>query len=466
MRILMLGLNHRTADVTVRERAALDASALASHCTALRDAFPQCEAVVVSTCNRCELYVARPAHASPTVEQLRAWWSQRTGLQVESLTAATLHREQEPAVQHLFRVTCGLDSMVVGEAEVLGQVRRAYEASCAAGSAGQSMHGLFQRAIAVAREVRTQTGLGKDPGSVGGVAVRFAQSVFESFEDKTVSAVGAGEMGKVVMRKLLRHGPRRAWIVNRTAGRAEVLAQTLGLSAAQGGARPWDELSNVLVESDVVVTATGATQPVITEAMMKAVVKRRRNRALFLLDLAVPRDVEPGVGALPNVYLYNVDDLRAAIDDDPARHAMLEACEARVLKEAAASMHQLQHRDVGQLIRALRGKLNDFAAVEQERSRKKIQSMPINGQAQEVERLLEEHTHRLINKVLHLPTSQLRRPSCGGEGGDVRLGFYAAALRRLFDLQDSEVSGGVQQEELNRRGGEGAEQSEDELEKG
>jgi glutamyl-tRNA reductase len=439
MRVLMLGLNHRTADVAIREQAALNASALSSQCLLLREQFPGCECVVVSTCNRCEVYIARPPHAPPDVQQLRLWWSQHKGVSLEALSAATLHREQEPAVSHLFRVTCGLDSMVVGEAEILGQVRRAYESACEADTAGPVLHGLFQRAIAVSREVRGQTGLSREAGSVGSVAVRFAQSVFESFEDKTVAAIGAGEMGKVVLRKLLRQSPRQTWIVNRTAARATALAEALSLTVDQGGPRSWDDLGEVLVEADVVVTATGACEPVITQAMLRPLVKRRRNRPLFMLDLAVPRDVEPAVGSLPNVYLYNVDDLRSAIEDDPARRAMFDACELRIAQEASASMHQIQHRDVGQLIRSLRSKLYEIAQQEYDRSRRKLQAMPMNGHADTLEQLLEEHSHRLINKVLHLPVSQLNKPACEGEH-EPPLGFYAAALRRLFDLHESEAA--------------------------
>lgn len=455
MRVLLLGINHRTAPVALRESIAVTAEQLPTFLQRFGEKFASpCEAVLLSTCNRTELYVARPTRASPNADELRAFLAEQTGVSVDALTGASIHREQQTAVHHLFRVTAGLDAMAVGEPQVLGQVRRAYDAAQAAGTVGPTLHRIFQSALSETRKAHRNSGVDTLRQSVSSMAVEFSGNLFESYHDKTVVGIGAGEITKATLRQMLEKKPGRTWVVNRTMATGLALAKTLGLSLDEsaagkeaetprgnsggggGGARPWEELDEVLVEADVVLTGTAASEPVITVEQFRPLLKRRRNRPMFLIDLAVPRDVEPAVGTLPNVYLYNLDDLNAALSAIPQRREKIERCEAMVREAADRCVGASQHQDLGVLVRQLRGKLRDIGDGENGRTKRKLQSLHDAGEYHKIDKLLDEHTHRLINKVLHLPLSQL-----DNKDKQSPLGFYAAALRRLFDLDDTPAAG-------------------------
>lgn len=437
MRILLLGLNHRTAPIELREKLAMSDDALGALHGELSRRYPTAEHVVLSTCNRFECYIARPSEDAPAIDELRALLAERTGVPLEQLTAASIHREQEEALRHLFRVGAGLDSMVVGEPQVLGQVKRAYDVAVSHESVGPVLHRVFQEALAAAKRVRTATGIGSGRVSVGSVAVDFARQVFEAFTDKTILGIGAGEMAKTTLRHLLDLRPHRLWLTNRSPQRAVELAGALGLAGDAGGPRHWEELDELLVEADVVLTSTGAAEPIVTVERFKPLARRRRNRPLFIIDMAVPRDVAPEVGAMSNVYLYNIDDLQTVMDAgaDQRRDQVAE-CEAQLNEAVAACMRQVRHRDVGHLIRLLRQRLHDLGELEQQRTQRKLQSVADPETAEAINELLDEHTRRLVNKILHLPLSQLDQKH--GEV-EVPLGFYAAALRRLFDLDEHDM---------------------------
>lgn len=428
----MIGLSHRTADLELREAASLTGDRLDRFYARLAELHPDAEAVAVSTCNRTELYVARPTHEAPGGDALRALLADAAGVPRERLAAATVQREQEQAAAHLFRVTCGVDSLVIGEPEVLGQVKRAYADATERGRVGPVLHKLFQQALAAARRARQDTGIDRGRVSVASVAVEFAKGVFEGFADKTVLALGGGEVTKAMVRRLLDEHAQRVYVVNRTAERARSLADALGLTADRGGARPWDDLERLLVEGDVVLTGTASSEPILTEAMVRRVVKRRRRRPLVLLDVALPRDVEPAVGSLSNVFLYNLDDLQEVVEQTMSeRGDQLAVCETMALEAASACMAEVQHRDVGQLVRELRRRLHDIGDEEHARTRRKAQHL-VTHDDDALDDLLAEHTHRVINKILHLPLSQL-----DARDASRPLGFYAAALRRLFDLDST-----------------------------
>jgi glutamyl-tRNA reductase len=376
--------------------------------------------------------VARPVHEPPSVEELRSLWSQCSGVPHDQLMASTIHRENEQAIGHLFRVASGLDSMVLGEPQILGQVKRAYEAANQKATVGPVLHMVFQKATAVAKQVRSATGIDSGRVSIGSVAVDFARQIFESFADKTVVGIGAGEMAKLALRHMASLEPARLFIANRSVDRATQLAQTLNLQSPHG-VRSFDDLDRLLVEADIVVSSTASPTPIITAERFKPLVKQRRARPLFLIDLALPRDVEPAVGTLANVFLYNLDDLQAVVTrthDDRGEAA--RQCEAMLTEHVKAAMSQVQHRDVGQLIRQLRGKLHALGEQEQQRTLRKLQG----ASPEELPALVEEHTQRVINKILHMPLSQLDR-----RDAEAPLGFLAAALRRLFQLDDACASG-------------------------
>ena len=452
MKLWLIGVNHRTAPVALREPLAVSAEALPAFLAAFRERFAHGEAVLLSTCNRTELYVAHPAGADPGADALQAFLCQQTGTPRDLLDQAALTCDQHDAASHLLRVTAGLDAMAVGESQVLGQVRRAYEAADTAGTVGRAMHRLFQSALKGARKARRESGVEAMDQSVSTMAVEFAGGLFESFADKKIAGVGAGEITKATLQRMLELKPAGTSVVNRSAPAGEQLARTLGLgtSAAPGGARGWDELDAVLVEADVVITGTAAPAAVITRERFRPLLKRRRRRPLFLIDLAVPRDVEPAVGDLPDVYLYNIDDLNAALAKVPGRRERIAACADLAQRAADDCWTQLQRRDVGVVVRQLRERLLEIGERESQRTTGKIaaraNAVPAGGAGgadaadpSEIARLLDEHTHRLVNKIMHLPLSRID-PGHGHEqeldGGDI------GALCRLFGLDEQGDDGG------------------------
>ena len=427
MRIVMVGLNHRTAPVELREKVALAGDDLDAALTELTLRFPAAECAVLSTCNRTEVYVVRGTHEPPSADELRALLTEYSAVSIEDITPHSIHREQEQALRHLFRVAAGLDSMVLGETQILGQVRRAYESAARRGTVGPVMHRVFQQALAAAKQVRTQTGIDAGRVSVGSVAVDFARQVFTDFTDKTVVGIGAGELAKTALRHLTTLQPKGLWLINRTADRAAMLAEQLHLTGPGGGVRPWEELDNLIVDADVILTSTGAREPVITAERFRPLLRKRRHRPLFIIDLAVPRDVEETIGAMSNVYLYNIDDLQSVIAETHGqRREQVERCEAGLADAVRSCLAQIQNRDLAGLIRQLRDRLNAIGHAERRRTVRKLDA------GQDASDVIDEHTHRLINKILHLPLSQL-----DGGDPDAPLGFYAAALRRLFDLDDA-----------------------------
>jgi glutamyl-tRNA reductase len=446
MRVVLVGLNHRTAPVHLREQLAIASDDLPAALGRLRQRFTGIECAMISTCNRTELYIARPADQGPSVEELRHFLAAEGGVDAEALAAASIHREQEPAVRHLFRVAAGLDSMVLGEPQILGQVKRAYEAAVDSEAVGSLLHQVFQQAIALGKQVRHQTHIGQGNVSVGSVAVDFARQIFEDLSDKSVLNIGVGEMTKPMLRHLLGQSPRRLWLVNRTPDAATALAEALALRQTQGGARPWDQLDELLVESDIVLTGTSAAQPIITPSTLKPLLRRRRNRPLLILDLAMPRDVEPTVGALTNVFLYNLDDLQAVIDTNQDQRAeAMQACETHLNDAVHACMAQIQHQDLGQLVRHLRQRLHAIGDDERARTRRKLGAHAEAADPDKLADIVDEHTHRVINKILHLPLSQL-----DNKDAEAPLGFYAAALRRLFQLEDAPGASQASHERLDQ----------------
>ncbi|MBL4701816.1 MAG: glutamyl-tRNA reductase [Phycisphaeraceae bacterium] len=427
MRITLLGANHRTMPLQMREKLALSQKQLSKASSLLVHQYPHAEFIFISTCNRTEVYVAHPASLPPDVEQLRQFMADFCQVDLPGLTASTIHRENHEAVGHLFRVTSGLESMVLGEPQILGQVKQAYQNACDLKTVGPSLHKLFQQALTIGKQVRNQTGIDEGRTSVASTAVDFARQIFDRFSDKIVVGVGAGEMAKVTLRHLHELEPKKIWLVNRSVDRAKALLKQMEIGADKGGVRQFDDLGELLVLADIVISSTSAPHPVITVSMLKPLLKRRRYRPLFLLDIAVPRDIEPEVGALRNVYLYNVDDLQQVVEQTYSQREEHVAHAKEIISEKVRlCLSQIQHRDIGHLIKQLRQKLHEIGEQEIERTSHKIE----NADPDQLHHLMEQHTQRVINKILYLPLSQLND---GAE--DTPLGFYALALRRLFHLE-------------------------------
>jgi len=422
MHLLCVGISHKTAPVELREKIAFNEQAVNTALADLDALYGGAEFALVSTCNRTELYAARPVHGEPTVEQIVEYFSESRDIPAADLVPAVYHHDNDRAVRHLMRVACGLESMVVGENQIIGQVRDAYQRAQAGGTAGSVLHKVFQSTLSVAKRVRAETGLDAGRLSVSSVAVDFARHLFRSFDDKTVLTIGAGKMTELTLEHFVSLQPRHLLVCNRTPAKAQELAEK-----HRGRAVGFDRLDDHLVEADVVISSTGATEPIVTAERFKPLLARRKFRPIFVIDIAVPRDFDPAVGQLANVYLYDMDDLQRAIADQAsARNGVLAECAAVIEPAAAACYGQIQTGDLTDLIVQLRAHLHELGAAETERTANKIRA----ASPEEAEKLLAEHTHRLVNKILHRPIAELNRPE-----GSASAAMYVTALRRLFELE-------------------------------
>mgnify|MGYP005835441277 CR=1 FL=1 len=431
-RLLLVGLNHATAPLEIRERVAFPPQRRDEALAAFRCRWPQAEAVLLSTCNRVELYTARPVHGHPRWEQVADFLAAFHSTPVEPLRPHLYHRADRDAVLHLFTVASSLDSMVLGETQILGQVREAYDASCRQGSAGALLHPLFQRAVAVGKQVRTQTAIGEGRVSIASVAVDYARRVFDHFADKTVLCIGAGKMASLVLKSFSALHPGRLIVCNRDHAKAEALASRFG-----GEARPLDALDEQLVAADVVISSTGATDPIIARSRFEPLLRQRRYRPIFLIDVALPRDIEAAVGELDNVYLYNIDDLQQVVSQTRSQRGDLVA-EATAIVEAQAEEFEAWHRarELGPLIERLSQRYHGIAQEELQRTLRKL------GNVGDAEREhLEDLTRRIVNKLLHDPIQSLRK----GDGQHAASAQLLHALERLFHLQGDDEPPGPQE---------------------
>jgi glutamyl-tRNA reductase len=423
MTLLALGLNHQSAPVALRERVAIAPEGAAAALASLLAEPGVEEAALLSTCNRTEIY-CRVAHDAEGVPG--RWLAQHHGLAHEQLaTYLYQHREGE-AVRHLFRVATGLDSMVLGEPQILGQVKEAYQQARSARALKAPLERLFQQGFAVAKRVRTDTRIGAHPVSVAFAAVRLAQSVFAALDEATVLLIGAGETIELAARHLVDQQVRRLLVANRTLEHAQALASRYG-----GYALPLEELDRHLAEADIVISATASRTPVLRRAALERALRQRRHRPMFLLDLAVPRDIEASASELEDIYLYTVDDLEQVIEDN--RRSRREAAEqAEAIIELQAEHYLAWWRASGQqdTLRQMRQR------GEAERDRALARARDMLAQGRPPEQALEFLANTLTNKLLHAPTANLRAAALRGD----RDLLQAAA--RLFDAgrpdQDSD----------------------------
>jgi len=422
-RLLLIGLNHTTAPLAVRERLALTAERQAAAIAAFRERFGQAEAVLLCTCNRVELYAARITHGQPKTEEMLAFLAEFQQVPLTDITAHVYQKTDRDVVEHLFTVASSLDSMVLGETQILGQVRTAYDTSAKLAAAGAMLNPLFQRAIAVGKQVMTGTSLAEGRLSVASVAVNHASQIFETFSDKTVLSIGAGKMATAVLQNFAILKPRELLICNRDPGKAADLATRFG-----GTAVPFEKLSDHLVAADIVISSTGATQPIITRKQFDSIRRKRRFRPIVLIDIAVPRDIEAGVGELENVYLYNIDDLQQVVAGTLAtRQDAITAARDIVVKSVEDFLVWHRTRKLGPLIDQLYKKSHDLAREELDRTLGKFP----NVTPQEREHL-EELARRIVNKLLHDPIKTLR------DGGTAHTPApqYLHAMQKLFQLPE------------------------------
>jgi len=433
-RLFVIGLSHRTAPIEIRE-AMVDAHAAGPDPAQtpsrngelrqrLQSAAALCgEAMMLSTCNRVELYGALP-HSLETREAGELL-TRVEELFVEPLPQARKHLyrlEGEPALSHLFRVASSLDSMVLGEPQILGQVKAAYREARSAGTVGSVLGAVLPRAFAIAKRVRSETTIGESPASVASVAVDLARQIFGNLAGHPVMLVGAGKMAELCARHLYEAGANQFIVVNRTVSRAEELAARLG-----GSAHALSELEGLLARPAVVLFSAGAPEPLLRAEMLARAMKARRGRWLLLIDIAVPRDVEPNCGKLDNVYLYDIDALSEVVASNLGeRQRAAVAAEAIVQAEMQRAAQRAASADVVPLIRALRERAQGIAEAEVARV------LPRLGPLGDRERaLVTGLADAVVNKLLHGPMTALRRGAAEGGGG----GDLAEAVRRLWSLQ-------------------------------
>jgi glutamyl-tRNA reductase len=429
-RLCLLGLNHQTAPLEVREKLVFDEAQTREAIAAFRAVFPDCEIVVLSTCNRVELYTTAPSDGPLTHEQawadsLRQWLADHRQLQPDIFASALYHKSGQAAMEHLFAVAASLDSMVLGEAQILGQVKTAYELSRQLGAAGPILHPLFQRAAAVGKEVQSTTSLGEGRVSVASVAVDYAKRIFDVFTDKTVLCIGAGKMSSLVLQNLSTLQPKRLIVCNRDGEKARALAARF-----HGESAVLSHLVEHLVAADIVVTGTGSPVPLITRKMFDAVMPRRKYRPVFMIDIALPRDIESAVGELDNVYLYNLDDLQQTVTATHGqRREAIDAAEKIVAEHARQFLLSLRARELGPTIDKLYQRYHAMAQDELDRTLSSFGNLTPEQRAQ-----LQEVVRRLVNKVLHDPVRTLRQ----SENLHGPTAQYLHALEMLFQLKDEE----------------------------
>lgn len=425
--LIVLGLSHRTAPVAMRECLAVDPADTESFVQGLVALPAVGEATIISTCNRVEIYAATDDRVS-AFEALRRFLADRLPAEAGGpgeLEAHLYRRAGRAAVHHLFRVASSLDSLVVGEPQILGQVKDAFDLATRTGTAGPLLGDCFSRAFRIARKVRRDTGIARQSVSVSSVAVDLARQVFAGFENRRVLLIGAGKMADLAGRALKAQGAVVA-VTNRTRARAEEFAQRLGFEV-----EPYEDLHQAVGRADIVITSTGARQPILMKADVARIQKARRNRALVMVDIAVPRDVDAEAGSVAGVFLWDIDDLqKEAAAALAGRREEAEKAEQLVEEELLRYLQAQHSRGVAPTISALRARFSSVARAEVERA---LSQLPEADER--TRRTIERLADGLVNKLLHGPQVVLKKEAANELGEAL-----TAAVVQLFDLPPPSVA--------------------------
>jgi glutamyl-tRNA reductase len=425
MRLLLVGISHRTAPVELRERVDFSKGDMGAAVAALAERVHSGEGVIISTCNRVEIYTEANSDDQAR-DEVAAFVSQYHGVARDQLDSHLYARNDADVARHLFRVAAGLDSLVVGEPQILGQVKDAYEIATERQTTGGVLNRLFHAAFAAAKRVRSETGLAEGAVSVSYAAISLAKKIFGRFEGLKVLILGAGEMAELTATHLKGQSVRSLVVASRTLANAQALAETVG-----GLAVPWTEMPKVLADADIVVTATGATEPVLTRERIADVVDRRNQRPLFIIDIAVPRDVEASAGDLEEVFLYNIDDLQQIVNENLARRAAeLQHAEQIISEEVEKFSAWLRSRTAVPTVVALRQRFEHIRQAELKRLEPKMAALAPDARAR-----VDEITRLIVEKLLLTPTEQLKASD------EQMIQAYAEALGRLFSLQPEPPDG-------------------------
>jgi glutamyl-tRNA reductase len=394
-------VNHKSAPIEVRERLAFTEEACAAGLRTLVDGDVIREGLIVSTCNRVEVLAETASgQLNDTTQRVISFLSRADYLPRSFFETHLYKHTDDMAVRHLFRVTSSLDSMVVGEPQVLGQVRRAYSIALEAGTAGRTLNRLVHHAFRVAKRVRTETGIASNAVSISYMAVELGKKIFGSLQGQTALLVGAGEMAELSARHLVKAGVSRVLLANRTVEPAQQLARELGAEVVN-----FDRLSTHLAEADIVICSTAAEHYVITEQMAREALAKRRNRPAFFIDISVPRNIDPAIGKIPDVFVFDIDDLESVVSSN-IREREREAERAELIVESEIMQFQqaLRTLDIGPTIGALRQKLHDIARLELTRQRSRLGDL-----SKEQENAIEALLLSTVNKISHPVLSHMRR---------------------------------------------------------
>lgn len=422
MELIVIGLNHRTASIDLRERIAFAEDQMETALHQVKSLPSLRENMILSTCNRVEIYAA-VRETEKAILDLKHFLSQYHGIPLKEFERNLYSFVGEEAVKHIFRVASSLDSMVVGEPQILGQIKSAYEMAVESKTSGLILHRLLHRAFHVAKRVRTETKIGDSAVSVSSVAIELAQKIFETLEKKTVLLIGAGEMCELAARHLVSAGVEKVWVTNRTHERAVSLAQEF-----KGEAIPFDEMNQGLRKVDIVISATDSPKYLIRHDQMGKVIKERKQKPIFFIDIADPRNIEPSVGDIENVYLYNIDDLKKVADENiKDRGKEAKKSEAIVQDEVTKFVSWYHSLEVTPTIVALRNKFEEIRKRELE----KTLSLHPNLSDKE-KKSLEALTSAIINKILHTPSTLLKQSD-----EEATADFYLDTLRTLFQLPEA-----------------------------
>jgi len=428
MNLIALGINHNSAAVEVRERVAFApeqvTEALADCCSAAQ----LDEAVILSTCNRTEIYAIAPANTvlADKAVQLIDWMANYHHLSAEELRESAYHHEADQALAHIVQVAAGLDSMVLGEPQIFGQLKSAYAVASEAGTVSNELARIFQRVFSIAKKVRTDTAIGENPVSVAYAAVDLAGHIFSDLSKCNALLVGAGETIELVTRHLIEAGVSNIVIANRTLGRARELAQKFGAEAVLLA-----EIPDRLPAADIVITSTASQLPILGKGAVEQAVKARKHRPVLMVDIAVPRDIEPQVGDLRDVYLYSVDDLREIVDQN-LRSRQSEARKADVIIDEGVAAYVQEKKRMGAVdaVKDYRGMAEGLRQQELDKALRSI------ARGDDPEKVLNQFSRGLTNKLIHAPTAGLKQISADGRQDQLR------RARKLLGIAEPEQPAG------------------------
>ncbi|GGY79882.1 glutamyl-tRNA reductase [Cellvibrio zantedeschiae] len=419
MTLLAFGINHTTASLSVRERMAFAPEAVESSLKSAIEQAGLAEVAILSTCNRTEIY----ANSESELDKLTEWLLAHTNIKPDELAHCYYCYQGDEAVRHMMKVAGGLDSLVLGEPQILGQMKSAYAVACDAGTIGGELHTTFQQVFSIAKRVRTETAIGENPVSVAYAAVSLAQQIFSDLKQDTALLIGAGETIELVARHLAQHGIHRIIVANRTLDRAQRLAREFN-----GEAILLADIPEHLHRADIVISSTASQLPLLGKGAVESALKKRKHKPMFMLDIAVPRDIEEQVGELDDVYLYTVDDLHAVIDENK-KSRVAAADKAEEIIAEGVELYRRQQRSLNALttIKAYRKKAETMRDLELQKALSALES---GGNPEQV---LQQLARNLTNKLIHSPTTHLKEASASGQTQVVQL------AHALFDLNPNDL---------------------------